>query len=255
MASSLIPFAVAATLAALILGSLEAGFRIGRRLPRAEAKDERSNIGAIQAATLGLLGLLLGFSFAGASGRFVDRQNLITQESNAIGTAFLRADLLAPPASDDLRAALRDYAAERLYWLGPHPEFLESAEQPARAAALHDRIWRAALAGVSASPALTVPVLGPVNEVLDLHASHLAAQRKHLPGLVLGALVVCAVCTLGLVGFGCGLSGKRSLMLTGTFAFLVWVTLWLTIDLDYPRRGLVRVDAEAMRALVDSMGR
>ncbi len=253
MASTLIPVAV--TLAVLILGAFEAGFRIGRRLPRAEAKEERSNIGAIQAATLGLLGLLLGFSFAGASGRFVERQNLITQEANAIGTAYLRADLLAPPASDDMRAALREYAAERLHWLGPHPEMLRSAEQPARAAALHNRIWRAAMAGVTASPGVTVPVLGPVNEVIDLHATHLAAQRKHLPAMVLSALVVCAVCTLGLVGFGCGLSGKRSVMLTGTFAFLVWVTLWLTIDLDYPRRGLVRVDHASMRELLDSMGR
>ena len=100
---------VAAGLVVLLLAALEAGFRAGRRA--ASEADGRSSgqVGAVQGALLGLLGLLLAFSFAAAGGRFLEKQDLIVQEANAIGTAWLRADLLEEPHRSELRAALQRF--------------------------------------------------------------------------------------------------------------------------------------------------
>jgi hypothetical protein len=104
--------------AGLLLGlflALEGGYRLGRRRAAAGGDAPGSGqIGAIQGATLGLLGLLLGFSFAGAAGRFSERQNLIVQEANAIGTAYLRADMLPEPHASRLRQILAEYVAHRV---------------------------------------------------------------------------------------------------------------------------------------------
>ena len=105
---------VAAGLFGLLLVSLEAGFRAGRRAALAGDAAASGQVGAIQGAVLGLLGLLLAFSFAAAGARFLERQDLIVQEANAIGTASLRADLLDEAQRAELRAALKSYTEHRI---------------------------------------------------------------------------------------------------------------------------------------------
>src|SRR5688500_15183798 len=100
-----------------LLAAVEAGYWIGRRRVAAAqdgAPGGGGQVGAIQGAMLGLLGLLLGFSFAGAASRFIERQDLIVQEANAIGTAYLRADVIPEPHASELRQGLADYVAHRL---------------------------------------------------------------------------------------------------------------------------------------------
>ena len=242
-----LPFAEAIVAAGLLIGLLlavEAGYRLGLREATAEKRSGGNEAGiqtgAVQGATLGLLGLLLGFSFAGAAGRYIERQDLIASEANAISTGYLRAELLPQPHSEDLQQALREYLAHRLEASTNlrHGLSLETAAQIER---YHDRIWQAAAAGVGEAPEFAEPVLDTVNEVLDLHASRIAAGEKHLPGLVLGLLVLCAGLAVGSIGYGCGLAQRRSLLMTAPLAMVVSAALWTTIDLDYPRLGLVRV--------------
>ena len=232
--------AMAAGLFALLLVVLECGYRAGRREARDAHPVAGAQIGTIQGAVLGLLGLLLAFSFAAAGSRFLERQDLITQEANSIGTAYLRADLLEPPHRADLRAALRRYtehrvaASARLRGI-PDPAVLAEVER------LHAEIWRAASAGVAARPAVALAVLGPVNEVIDLHATRIAAGRKHLPLPVTFLLVTCSMLAIGVIGYGNGLGGERVAPLTVPLAFLIGSALWITIDLDHPRAGLIRL--------------
>lgn len=231
---------VAAGLFGLLLVSLEAGFRTGRRARRDQDPGESSQVGAIQGAVLGLLGLLLAFSFGAAGTRFLERQDLIVQEANAIGTAFLRADLLGEPERSELRAALERYTEHRL----AATKNLRSGLPPETRAEidrLHARIWSAAIAGVTARPASQLAVLAPVNEVIDLHATRIAAARKHLPPLVMGLLIVCSALAVGVIGYGCGLGGGRRTPLTVALAVLIATGLWVTIDLDHPRAGLIRL--------------
>lgn len=231
---------IACALLAGLSVALEVGFRLGRRSVRAHEAPSSGQVGAIQGATLGLLGLLLGFSFAGAAARFLERQDLIVQESNAIGTAFLRADLIADPFRADLKSALAEYVRHRLE-LSPSIRRGLAPEVHQQVAEFHDRIWKAASAGSSARPETVEVVLPPVNEVIDLHTCRVAAGRKHLPSPVMALLVVCSVLAIGVIGYGCGMSNRRCLIMTGSLAVLIAATLWIIIDLDHPRAGWIQL--------------
>lgn len=239
---------IALGLLGLMLVSLEAGFRTGRRARQDEKAGAGGEVGAVQGAVLGLLGLLLAFSFAGAGGRFLERQDLIVEEANAIGTAFLRADLLDEPHRSELRAALKRYTEHRLQASATLRKGLDPSVH-SEVARLHDRIWSAAIAGVAARPASTLGVLPPVNQVIDLHATRLAAGRKHLPSLVLGLLIACSALAVGVIGYGCGMGRRRRAALTVSLAVLISTGLWITIDLDHPRAGFLQLSDAPLEAL------
>jgi hypothetical protein len=237
---------VAIALLLVLVAAFEAGFRIAR----AAHADARASgqVGAVQGAILGLLGLLLGFSFAAAGARFLERQDLIVTEANAIGTAYLRADLLPEPHRARLRDALRDYTRYRVE--------ISSTIRQGLAAAAHDTIqrqhadmWRAALEGANARPETILAVLPPVNDVIDLHSTRLAAGQKHLPALVMGLLIASSVLSLGTMGYASGIGGRRRAPLTVPLAFLIASSLWITIDLDHPRAGLMRLSDAPLEAL------
>lgn len=239
---------VAAGLLAILLAALEGGFRAGRRATGDTDAGASGEIGVIQGAILGLLALLLAFSFGAAGERFVERQDLIVQEANAIGTAYLRADLLDEPHRSELRAALRSYTEQRIevsrqLRTGIEPAALAEVEH------LHARIWNAARAGVAARPAAMLGVLPPVNEVIDLHATRLAAGRRHLPALVIGLLIGCSGLAIGIIGYGCGIGGRRHEPLTMSLAILIGAALWVTLDLDQPRGGLIRLSDAPLKEL------
>lgn len=232
---------IAAGLLLGLLVSLEAGFRVGLRAKESREVPEAGQLGAVQGSILGLLGLLLGFSFAGAAGRFMERQEYIVQEANAIGTAFLRADLIDEPHRSDLQQALADYTAFRVE-ASKTIQFGLSEDTEAMVAELHARIWHAARSGVTENDGTMVVVLGPVNEVIDLHALRVGASRRHLPGLVLGLLIGCSSLAIAVIGYGCGLTGRRHSLMTVSLTILICTALWTTIDLDHPRVGIIRLD-------------
>ena len=239
---------VAVGLLGLLLLSLEAGYRFGRGAAITADAGGAGQVGAVQGAILGLLGLLLGFSFAAAGARFLERQDLIVAEANAIGTSFLRADLLAEPHRSDLREALRRYTEHRVEVSaglrgGLAPAALAEMER------LHAGIWSAAIAGVTERPASALSVLPPVNEVIDLHSLRIAAGRKHLPVLVMGLLIACSALAVAVIGYGCGLGGSRRTPLTAPLAILISTALWITIDLDHPRAGLIQLSDAPLAAL------
>lgn len=249
MVNALAPHLVTLSLFGLLFGAMELGFRLGSRVKRGNPLPQ---LGAIQGATLGLLGLLLGFAFAGAAGRFIDRQDVIVREANAIGTAYLRADLLAEPHRSAMRDAVRSYAELRIQ--------LFVALNEAEAARVLDDLgeaerglWSAALRGVEADRTVMMGVLPPVNEMIDLLAVRNATSDRHLPSAVLVLLVACSFVSLLLIGYGCGRDQKRQLLAAGSFAFLVAAALSVTIDLDYPRRGLIRINASALEAALHDM--
>lgn len=251
------PVIVATALLALLAISNQLGFRYGfRRAARTEA--EPGQTATIQAAVLGLLGLILGFSFAGASARLIERQDLIVREANAIGTLYLRADLLqdafAHPSREVLRAALveyRDARIELFLAIAPEPE----AKAVAHAERLHSIMWEAVTSAGRKHPALVNLLVPPTNELIDLHATRLASMHRHQPPIVMGTLVICACVAMALVGYGCGLARKPHRTLTAVLAALVGAVLWITIDLDFPRRGVTIISNAPMESLTFPAGR
>ena len=178
----------------------------------------------------------------------MERQDLIAQEANAIGTCWLRAGLLEEPHGSELRAALQAYTAHRLGLAERMPRGWEPGVL-AEIEPHHGRIWSAASAGIARRPELALALLGPVNELIDLHSLRVAATLKHVPTLVMGLLVACSLLAVLVIGYGCGADGQRRWMLTISLTILISTSLWITIDLDHPRRGLLRLSDAPLQAL------
>ncbi|OYW20191.1 MAG: hypothetical protein B7Z55_07655 [Planctomycetales bacterium 12-60-4] len=244
-----------ATIVGLVGGMLlatELCYRAGRWQAQRTTAD-KAQLGTIQGAILALLGLLLGFSFSGAATRFVDRQDHIVEEANAIGTAYLRADLLPPAHRDALQDCLRRYATSRVRWFVDYTP-ARYPELASETASLHNEMWQAALAGIQETPQFAVTVLPPINDVIDLHTSRIAAGRRHMLVLIVVMLFICALIAMATVGYGCGLDGHRATTLTSALCLLVATVLWITIDLDYPRDGLIRIDQQPILEALESLG-
>lgn len=252
-ASILLDFLTAVGLFLGLLGCLEFWFRLGTqaRKRRSDHPDPLSNI---QGATLGLLALLLGFSFALAAGRFNDRVQLITREANAIGTVWLRCDLLPDAEREATRALLHAYTTQRI-------GFYDATDASTRAVAvtesetLQRRIWDVFARVAKARAERADVLLPPVNELIDLHGSRVAASRRHMPMVLLGLLITSSAVSVASVGYGCGVAGKRNGVLTTALAFLIAGTLWAIIDMDHPRKGLIRVGQQPMLDLQASLER
>lgn len=244
-----LPFtlSIAVGLLAFLLAALEIGFRRGRHARRMNDAASSAELGAVQGAILGLLGLLLAFSFAAAGGRFLERQDMIVAEANTIGTAWLRADLLDEPQRSELRAALEDYTRHRIEFGRTGADMDDAAR--AELARLHERIWKISVAGVTARPAATLAVLNPVNELMGIQSIRAHAVLKHLPFLVLMLLIACSGLALGVIGYSSGVGGNRHPLMTVSLAFVIGVALWITIDLDYPRRGVMQLSDAPLEAL------
>ena len=247
---------IALLLLLCLQAALECGYRMGRRGRRRDP-SETAQSGTLQGSILGLLALLLGFSFAASSARFTARQELVVQEANAIGTAFYRADLLPEPQRGTLRELLLEYARARVSWYGEFDSRRADAEARL-SGALHAQLWDTALRGLERAPQASLLVVPALNAMYDVHSAHLAAVRRHLPGILLAVLGGCSLVAIATVGYGCGLTGRRNTTFTVPLAVLVASVLWLVIDLDYPRAGLVRITQDplldALAAMEVSMG-
>jgi len=238
--------AVAFFLALLVL--LEMGHRRGRR--RIAADPERAGVTVVEGALFTLLGLLIAFTFSGAASRFDWRRDLVVQEANAIGTAYLRLDLLPAPAQPALRAKFREYLQARLDAYRALPDLPAARSALARAATLQDEIWVLAIAGSRPEPGSRVVVLPALNEMFDIMTTRTEAARAHPPIIILVLLIVLALVSAVLVGEAMAASPTRSWTHMAAFALMIALTIWVIIDLEYPRQGLIRL-AHFDQVLVD----
>ncbi|MBY0312363.1 MAG: hypothetical protein K2W85_09860 [Phycisphaerales bacterium] len=249
--------AIAALIAVGIVSALFAAVFVGRwlgaRRQRVEEADD-PHIGVVQGAILALLGLLLGFSFSGASERFVQRQDIIVRETSAIGTAYMRCDLFAPIHSAAIRQVLQEYVDARIdLFEASGREALATSEAKRRIDDLQDRLWRAAADAARETPQFAALIVTPVTEVIDAYELRTAATRRHIPMLVMAIMIACAMASLGSVGYVMGLS-KRSLRGPVVLLIvLITAALWVTIDLDFARHGLIQIDARPLLELRESM--
>jgi hypothetical protein len=238
--------------AVAVLGALaiafECGYQAGSRTSAENDARASSQVGAIQGAVLGLLGLLLAFSFAGAATRFLERQDLIVDEANAIGTAYLRADLLDEPHRAGLQDVLRLYTEHRIE-VSLHLQSGIPAGALEAVARFHHEMWKTTVAGVEARPASTLAVVASVNEVIDLHSKRIAAGRKHLPLPVVILLAGCSLVSMAMMGYANGFGRRRRAPLTGALVMLIGAALWITFDLDHPRAGILQLSDAPLQAL------
>ncbi|MBL8754884.1 MAG: DUF4239 domain-containing protein [Planctomycetes bacterium] len=228
-----------------MLGALALGRRLGLRFRAADPGGKEGGA-TIDGAMFGLLGLLLAFVFSGASSRLDARRALIVDEANAIGTAWSRLDLLAPAHQRDLRDHLRHYLDERLAayrTLDGHPV---AKDVFAAANALQGTIWTAAVAGVRASdaaPSASNLLLPALNAMFDISTARASAMNTHPPTIVYWMLLAIAWVASLFAGIGIGFAGARRRLHMVAFAVVISGTVFVTIDIEHPRHGFVRIDA------------
>jgi hypothetical protein len=236
-------------IAAFLLLTLVAS-ELGRRLGVAQiARDPEGlakGIGAAEAAVFGLLGLLLAFSFSGAASRFEDRRHLITSEANAIGTAYLRLDLLSADAQPEMKELFRQYVDARLESYRNAADVAATTASFEEDAALQSAIWKRAVAettrpGMPSPPAMLL--LPALNEMIDITTTRVMATRNHPPLIVFIMLAALSVVGALLVGYGTSINKQRRWLHTLVYAVILSLTVYVIVDLEFPRLGLIRVDS------------
>jgi len=228
---------------ALIWGISELGWQIGRR-----SAGESTNIGTLESATIGLLALIIGFTFAMALTRFEARRDAVVQEANAIGTTALRARLLPEPHRAETLKLLRDYVQVRLDAFQHGLSFAQASATVERSNAIQESLWQQAMA-ISQKDKEVVPTglfIQSLNQMIDSQGVRLAALRNQIPTIVLLVLYVLAAAAGGFVGYASAIDARLTRLPVYLMGLLISLVLYLIIDLDRPNSGFITNNHQAM---------
>ena len=247
-------FAGALFVGMLIL--LEVGRRLGlRRLAR---QGDTNGFGAAESAIFALFGLLIAFTFSGGLERFNSRRTLIADEANAIGTAYLRVDLLGAADQPDVRRMFREYVDSRLGVYRALPDLEKALSELQRSNGLQTPLWNRVIPSTRAAdahPNAAMLLLPALNEMFDITTTRTMAARTHPPTVVYQLLF--------LLGLGCALLAGHAMagdqtwswLHAVTFAAFVALAVYVILELEYPRAGLIGLSDfdEVLVQLRDSM--
>jgi len=242
-----------------ILALIEIGRRVGIWRRKRYAHETESAYGVVDGAVFALLGLIVAFTFSGAGARFDVRRQLMGREANAIGTAYLRLDLLPPTTQPELREDFRNYADARIaMYRGLTADAVIARAEQQRSVALQRKIWAEAIAACrqAESVATTSLVIQSLNEMIDMSTTQTVALMTHPPAVIYWTLLLLVLAGALLAGLGMGQSKKPEWIHIVAFSAIMATAVYVIFDLEYPRLGLIRVDA-ADQVLIDvrnSMG-
>lgn len=224
---------------------LELGRRLARRQARTAEEADKVGIAAIDGAVFGLLGLLLAFTFAGAIGRWDTRRDEIRAEVNAIGTAYTRLDLLPGRLQPALRQAFREYVDIRMATYSNFADADVLRMNRAAADAKRAEIWRGTIAACRETPSDVTPVLvlPSLNEMFDSATTRDLTALSHTPPVIYVVLAIVVLASALLAGYGMAESTRASRVHMACYALMVTLTVYVTLEIEFPRVGFVRIDA------------
>jgi hypothetical protein len=204
------------------------------------------SIGSLEAAVFALLGLLIAFTFSGALTRFDVRRAQAVDEANAVGTAYLRIDLLPAAAQPRLRETFRNYVDARIATYQALPNIEAARQQLARSQQLQSEIWAQAVAATrlpdsrAETELLVMPAL---NQMFDITTVRVTATQMHPPMIIYAMLIGLALAAALLAGYQSAAEKGYDWVHKIGFAAIVSFTVYVILDLEYPRLGFVRIDA------------
>ncbi len=246
---------IALIILALMLLAMEVGYRVGLR-GQATSPDSRTQISAVQTSLLGILALMLAFTFSIALDRYNSRSLAVVNEANAIGTAFLRTGLLPEPPRAEAQRAFADYAGVRarmstLTWNQKE----ERNSLHVRVLELQDRLWQQAaeLSRQAPNPATTGLYVMALNQMIDANSSYMAELFRHVPYLVIFLLFSAFIVSGALMGFSAGLTGDRPAPATFLMIAVIVLLMFTVMDLDRPYRGFIQVSSQSLIDLQKSI--
>jgi hypothetical protein len=235
--------------------ALEVGFRLGVRRQARTDEPDKTHANALHGAVLGLLALLLGFTFAMAVSRYESRKTLMIDQANAIGTAALRGSLLPPPHAERTAALFREYVDSRLQYnaAGTNDARIAAAEE--RAARIEKELWNISRTLLTEDPRSQPASLytQALNAVFDIREQRRFALNDRVPAAVTFMLFIVSMTAMGLIAYSCGLNGRRRPLANLTFACLIALVLVIILDIDAPRVGFVTVSPESLLRLQQSL--
>lgn len=246
---------IAILLLALTLLATEGGFRLGTKVESHNEEIDR-NIGVIQGSLLGLMTFLLGLSFAFAAGRFEVRHDLEQKEANALGTAYVRTELIQNPIGPQIRKLMPQYVDARFeLYLSGLVDDAAFREKKAKADQLQGQIWQLdiELFKNDKNDLRTSLLTQSLNESFDAGGDVEESRQHRVPEVMLYLLFVSVVCSGGFVGYGFGRSGRRVAITWLIFAVLTTLVVMTILDLDRPERGFIRNSHRPLLSLRQSM--
>ena len=244
---------LALILLAVVLGATALGLVLGRYL-RHHSEHLREPFGVLQAALLGLVGLVLAFGLALAVGRYESRRAAVVDDANAIGTTYLRAETLQEPIRTQSLRLLVRYTDTSIRLSNAIPGSTASGEAVADGSELQRRLWALAAQALAEAPQASAPRLyvETLNDMIDMQTVRVAALNNRVPGAVLALEVIFAAAALALLAFYLALLGRGVLPVL-LAAVLIGCLLLVTFDLDRPTRGLIDVPSTPLTSLRASM--
>jgi uncharacterized membrane protein len=235
---------------ATMLGATWLGGRYATR--RAVTSDQREEFNVVQTATLTLLGLIIGFTFSMAVSRYDLRKILEEEEANAIGTEYLRADLLPEADAAKVRALLKEYTGLRVRFFSIR-EGAELAQVNDRTAKLQADLWAAVRAPALAQPnPITALAVSGMNDVINAQGYTQAAWWNRIPHAAWLLMAAIGFCGTFLVGLGAHTPGAQG-RVRAVLPIVLAIAFFLIADIDAPRGGLIRVAPQNLISLVDSL--
>jgi hypothetical protein len=215
---------------------------------RAIQQDPRwsNNASLVDGAIFALFGLLIAFTFSSAGSRFDLRRQLIVQETNAIGTAYLRLDLLPPADRTSLQALFRDYLDSRIRTTTAGNDLQDVYAELEHTGTLQAEIWKRAVIAISRSsvpPGTAILLMPALNEMFDIVTSRIRAAKTHTPPLIYAFLIAVAFGCSILVGYNTADHKNLYTVRTIGFALITMLSLMVILDLEFPRFGLIRLDS------------
>jgi amino acid permease len=235
----------------IVLLAVEVGYRLGARHRQRQEHEHEAAVGAMTAATLALLAFMLAFTFGMAGSRLDARRELVLEEANAIGTTYLRAQMLSEPYRTEICILLRKYAAIRAEGAqkGRVEEAIAKSEQ------LQDQIWSQAVVVGEKNPNSIVVGLfiQSLNEMIDVHSKRITALRNRIPTTIWIALYFVSLLGMAATGYHSGLTGPRSRPMYALLVLTFAAVLWLIADLDRPGEGFLRVSQYPMIELKNKL--
>lgn len=233
---------------ALMLVATKAGFHLGRKSEASTPDKTKSQISAVEAAILGVLGLLLGFTMSMAVSRFEARKQLVLEEANALGTSYLRTALLSAPEGPEIASLLRQYINVRVEYGTAGNDVARIDSLLAETVRLQNELWARAVAYAQkdSNPVRAGYLLQSLNQVIDLESARRMALQNHVPESVIYVNGMVGVLAAMLVGYTFGLSGRRQLFPICVLALAITLVLAVIIDLDRPGSGFIHVSQQPM---------
>jgi hypothetical protein len=236
------------------LAALWLSGRLGARLHARHQRiqvDDRAEFDLILGATLTLLGLIIGFSFSMAVSRYDQRKNYEEAEANAIGTEYVRADLL-PTTAARVRSLLKRYAEQRVLFYQTRDEH-RLQQVDLQTAQLQNDLWSAVSSPALAEPnAVTALAVSGMNDVLNSQGYTQAAWWNRIPGEAWALMTIIAMGSHFLLGYRVRRAGATGIVFL-TLPLVVSVAFWLIADIDSPRSGMIRVSAQNLQSLLSSL--